>query len=79
MFKPISTGLFTLLPVVLTIYLLYWLAVSAKQILGGALQWVVPRAIYFPGLGTIVGLTIVFLVRLMMKAILVRQILPLVK
>ncbi len=79
MFKSISTGLFTLLPVVLTIYLLYWLAVSAKQILGGALQWTVSRAIYFLGLGTIEGLAIVFLVRLMMKAILVRQILPLVK
>ena len=78
MFKSISTtlltGLFTLLPVVLTIYLLYWLAVSAEQILGGALQWAVPKAIYFPGLGTIVVLAIVFVVGLMMKAIFVRQI-----
>ncbi|MFT4606925.1 MAG: putative membrane protein [Urechidicola sp.] len=78
MFKSIGTtlltGLITLLPVVLTIYLLYWLAVSAEQILGGALQWTIPGAIYFPGLGTIVGLAIVFLVGLMMKAIFVRQI-----
>jgi uncharacterized membrane protein len=34
-FKSNSTGLFILLTVVLTIYLLYWLAVSAEQILGG--------------------------------------------
>lgn len=78
MFKSIGTtlltGLVTLLPVVLTIYLLYWLAVSSEQIMGGALQWAVPRAIYFPGLGTIVGLAVVFLVGLMMRAIFVRQI-----
>jgi uncharacterized membrane protein len=78
MFKSISTtlltGLITLLPVVLTIYLLYWLAVSAEQIMGGALRWAAPWAIYFPGLGTFVGLAIVFLVGLMMKAIFMRQI-----
>jgi uncharacterized membrane protein len=77
MFKSISTtlltGLITLLPVVLTIYLLYWLAVSAEQIMGGALQWALPWAIYFPGLGTLVGLAIIFLVGLMMRAIFVRQ------
>ena len=78
MFKSIGTtlltGLITLLPVVLTVYLLYWLAVSAEEMLGGALQWAIPGAIYFPGLGTIVGLAIVFLVGLMMKAIFIRQI-----
>ena len=67
------TGFITLLPVVLTIYLLSWLAVSSEQVMGGALRWVLPEAIYFPGLGMITGLAIVFLVGLMMKAIFVRQ------
>lgn len=77
MFKSISTtiltGFFTLIPVILTAYLLYWLAVSSEQMMGGALRWVLPEAFYFPGLGTITGLVLVFLVGLLMKAVLVRQ------
>lgn len=77
MIKSISTtlltGFITLLPIVLTIYLLFWLGVSSEQVMGGALRWVLPEAIYFPGLGTIAGLAVVFFVGLMMKAIFVRQ------
>jgi uncharacterized membrane protein len=77
MFKQISkillTGFITLLPVVLTIYLIYWLAASSEKVMGGALRWVLPDTIYFPGLGMIAGLVGVFFVGLMMKAILVRQ------
>jgi uncharacterized membrane protein len=77
MFKSISktllTGFITLLPIVLTIYLLYWLAVSSERVLGGALRWLLPDATYFPGMGMIAGLAVVFVVGLMMKAILVRQ------
>jgi uncharacterized membrane protein len=77
MIKSISTtlltGFITLLPIVLTIYLLFWLGVSSEQVMGGALRWILPEAIYFPGLGTIAGLAVVFFVGLMMKAIFVRQ------
>jgi uncharacterized membrane protein len=41
--------------------------------MGGLLQWTLPSIFYFPGLGTIVGLVLVFLVGLLMKAVLVRQ------
>ena len=77
MFKSISkillTGFITLLPVVLTIYLLYWLAVSSENIMGTALHWFLPDAVYFPGLGVLAGLVVVFIVGLLMKAIQVRQ------
>ena len=77
MFKSIGTtlitGLITVLPIVLTLYLLYWLAVTSEQVMGGALQWALPKVVYFPGLGTIAGLILVFLVGLLMKAVLVRQ------
>ena len=77
MFKSISkillTGFITLLPVILTVYLLYWLAVSSENVMGTALRWVMPNATYFPGLGMIAGLVVVFIVGLLMKAILVRQ------
>lgn len=77
MFKSISTtiltGFITLLPVVLSIYLLYWLAVSSENVMSTALQWILPQASYFPGLGMIAGLVVVYIVGLLMKAILVRQ------
>lgn len=77
MFKSIGTtlltGLFTVLPIVLTIYLLYWMIVSSEQVMGAALHFVLPDIFYFPGLGTLVGLVIVFFVGLLMKAVLVRQ------
>jgi len=77
MFKSISktllTGFITLLPVVLSIYLLYWLAVSSENVMGTALQWLLPQATYFPGLGMLAGLVVVYIVGLLMKAILVRQ------
>ena len=77
MFKSLSTtlltGFFTIVPVVLTIYLLYWLAVTSEEVMGGALRYVLPKVIYFPGMGTIAGLIVVFFVGVLMKAVLVRQ------
>lgn len=77
MFKSIGkiliTGIITVLPIVLTIYLLYWLVVSSEQVMGTALRWALPEVFYFPGLGTIAGLVLVFLVGLLMKAVLIRQ------
>ena len=78
MFKSFSTtlftGLITLLPVVLTIYFLYWLAITSEEILGQALRWALPEVVYFPGMGTLTGIIVVFFVGLMMKAVLVRQV-----
>lgn len=71
--KILITGFLTLLPIVLTIYLLYWLAVSSEQVMGGLLRMVLPEIIYFPGLGMLAGLVIVFIVGLLMNAILVRK------
>ena len=72
--KTLLTGFITLLPVILTIYFLYWLAVSSEQVLGSALRWALPDATYFPGLGMLAGLLVVFIVGLLMKAYVVRQI-----
>ena len=77
MFKSIGTtlitGFITILPIVLTIYLLYWMVVSSEEFMGAALRYVLPDVIYFHGLGTLVGLAVVFVIGLLMKAVLVRQ------
>ncbi|MCG6870027.1 MAG: DUF502 domain-containing protein [Gammaproteobacteria bacterium] len=64
----ILTGLVTILPVALTLYLLYWLAVSAESVLGGMIQLVLPKALYWPGMGLIAGVIVVFVVGLLMHA-----------
>jgi len=78
MFKSISktllTGFITLLPVVLTVYALYWLALTSENMMIVALHWVVSDEVYFPGLGVLVGLLVLFIVGLLMKAILVRKV-----
>jgi uncharacterized membrane protein len=77
MLKSISTtlitGFITLLPIVLTLYLLYWLAVTSEQVMGGALRWALPKVLYFPGLGTLAGLALLFVIGLLMKAVFIRQ------
>ena len=71
--RTLLTGFITILPIVLTIYLLYWLAVSSENVMSSALHLVFPDLVYFPGLGMIVGLVVVFFIGLMMNAIIVRQ------
>lgn len=77
MFKYISktllTGFITLLPIVLTIYLLYWLGITSEEVMGKALRHILPEEAYFPGIGMFSGIMIVFIVGLMMNAYLVRK------
>jgi len=65
--RKILTGLITMLPVVLTLYLLYWLAVSAESVLGGVMRMMLPENLYWPGMGVAGGLIVVFLVGLLMR------------
>lgn len=67
------TGMITILPVVLTFYLLYWLAVSAESVLGGIIREALPQALYWPGMGVVAGLVILFLIGMLMHAYVVRS------
>lgn len=73
MSKTFLTGLITILPVVLTIYFLYWLVVSAESAMGSVIQLVLPENLYWPGMGSIAGLVVVFLVGLLMHAYVVQR------
>jgi uncharacterized membrane protein len=72
MFKYISktllTGLATVLPIILTLYLLYWFAVSTETFMKSAFGYILSDSLYFPGLGIVVGLLVIFLIGLLMKA-----------
>jgi len=71
--KHILTGLVTILPVALTLYLIYWLVVSAEAVMGGMIRLVVPEDMYWPGMGSVIGLIAVFLLGLLMHAYLVQR------
>lgn len=71
--KTFFTGLFTILPVALTLYFLYWLVVSTEYALGGMIRLMLQDDQYWPGMGTIVGLLVVLLVGLLMNAYMVRR------
>ncbi|MEN8803442.1 MAG: hypothetical protein ABF297_15840, partial [Thiogranum sp.] len=57
--KTLLTGFITILPIVLTLYLFYWLAVSAESLLGKMIQLMLPDHHYWPGMGVIAGLAVV--------------------
>jgi len=71
--KTFFTGLFTILPVALTLYFLYWLVVSTEYALGSMIRLMLQDDQYWPGMGTIVGLLVVLLVGLLMNAYMVRR------
>ena len=68
------TGLAVTLPVVATVYILVWLALATESTLDGLLRFVLPHVAYFPGMGVVLGVVLVFLVGLLMRAWVVRKI-----
>jgi uncharacterized membrane protein len=61
------TGLAVTLPVVATLYLLYWAILATERTLDGLLRFVLPQAVYVPGLGLVLGVVLVFFVGLLMR------------
>lgn len=71
--KHILTGLITLLPVVVTLYLIYWLVISAESLLGELIHSWLPENAYRPGMGVAVFLLVAFAVGLLMHAYVVQR------
>ena len=67
-------GLAAVLPVALTLYLLFWLGSTAESILGQGLRLAIPEHRYWPGLGLVVGIMTVFVVGLLVNAYVVRSV-----
>lgn len=55
-------GLATVVPVAVTISVLYWIGVSLESVLGGLLHLFVPDKYYLPGTGLVVALIATFVV-----------------
>ena len=68
-------GLVAVLPVALTVYVVYWLGRTAETILSGPLRLLLPADHYWPGLGLVVAFVLVLLAGVMVDAYIVRRLL----
>ena len=61
-------GLVAILPISLTLYLVFWLAVTAEQLFSGTIKLLIPEGAYWPGLGLLAGLVVLYLIGLVVNA-----------
>ncbi|MBN2446612.1 MAG: DUF502 domain-containing protein [Phycisphaerae bacterium] len=67
-------GLAAVLPVTVTLYVLYWLGSTAEAFLGRGLKLLIPGSLYWPGMGVVAGLVLVFVIGVLMNAWLFRKV-----
>ena len=58
-------GLAVVIPVALTLAILWWIATSAEQLLGAVLKFTLPDGWYVPGMGLVSGLALIALIGLL--------------
>ena len=68
------TGLVAIVPIAVTLFLLVWLGMTAETMLGGALRQVLPELLYFPGLGVIISIILIFLIGLLLRVYVIQWI-----
>ncbi|MBA6412850.1 DUF502 domain-containing protein [Parahaliea sp. F7430] len=67
-------GLAAVLPVALTVYLVYWLLLKMESIAGSVIRLVIADEYYFQGLGVISGFLLLVAIGILVKAYVVRYI-----
>ena len=66
-------GLIAILPIALTIYILYWFAVTAEALLGGFLKLFIPEKYYVAGMAVVAGFAIILAIGLLLRLWLFRE------
>ena len=66
-------GLAAVLPLALTVYVVFWLAAAAESVLGGPLQALLPEDRYWPGLGLLAAFLLILIVGVLVDAYIVRR------
>jgi uncharacterized membrane protein len=68
LWRTFLSGLATVLPVGITLYLVWWLLKQAEALFGSVAQVVLPEGWYFPGLGIALAIGVVLLVGAFLNA-----------
>ncbi len=58
-------GLAVVIPVTLTLAILWWIATSAEQLMGAVLKFSLPAGWYVPGMGLVSGIALIALIGLL--------------
>lgn len=58
-------GLAVVIPITLTLAILWWMATSAEQLMGTVLKFTLPDGWYVPGMGLVSGLALIALIGLL--------------
>lgn len=72
--KIFLTGMFTVLPILATVYLVIWLFSITERFLGRPLLFLLPDDSYRAGMGLLAGIALVFVTGLLMRAWLFQQV-----
>ncbi len=67
-------GLIAILPIALTVYLVYWLAAFAESVLGKAMRFVIGDDFYVPGSGVLAGFLITLGIGVLLRIWLFRKV-----
>jgi uncharacterized membrane protein len=67
------SGLFVLLPIMVTLAIVMWIIGIAETVLGAFIRVLLPSNVYLPGMGLILTLILIFLVGVAMQAIFFRE------
>lgn len=70
-------GLGFVIPVSITLYLIYTIAITSEQAIGGAIRNVLPYEWYWPGLGLVIAIALVFVIGLLVRIPGVKLLVPL--
>ncbi len=60
-------GLITIIPVAVTLYLLFWIVQVMENIVGRMMRYFLPESLYIPGLGVIATFALIFLFGLILN------------
>lgn len=69
----LAKGLFTILPIILTVYFIYWLGVTTESLLSEPLKLWLPAEMYVPGMGLVAGFFVLIIVGLLVNAYVIRR------
>jgi uncharacterized membrane protein len=66
------TGLITVVPIMLSLYCLYWFVVTTESLLGDTIKWILPEHFYWPGMGFIAAMILVLVIGILMQLYVVK-------
>jgi uncharacterized membrane protein len=75
--KLLLKGLAVVIPIALTLAILWWMATGAERLMGSVLKYTLPRGWYVPGMGLLSGLALIMLIGLLSHVLIFQKLLNL--